>query len=58
MEHQEAVLYHMGDKALAQVAQIVCGVSSLEIFKSHLDVGLGERLQEAMLDQKTSRGPH
>lgn len=61
MEHQEALLYHMDDRALARVAQRRCGVSSLEIFNSHLDVVLGERLQETVLekelDEKTSRGP-
>lgn len=61
MEHQEALLYHMDDRALARVAQRGCGVSSSEIFNSHLDVVLGERLQETVLekelDEKTSRGP-
>lgn len=51
----------MGDRALARVAQRGCGVSSSEIFNSHLDVVLGERLQETVLekelDEKTSRGP-
>ena len=60
-EHQEACLYCGGDRALAQAAQAGCGVSSLEIFKSHLDMDLGTLLWVALLgqglDQVGSRGP-
>lgn len=35
-EYQEALLYCVGDGVLAQAAQCGCGVSSLEISKSHL----------------------
>lgn len=48
-EHQEALLCHLADGALAQVSQRVCGVSSLDIFKSHLDLGQGTLLQVALL---------
>lgn len=37
---QEAVLCCTGDRALTQLAQRGCGVSSLEIFQSCLDVDL------------------
>lgn len=39
-EHQAALLSHLSDKALAQAAQRGCGVPSLEISQSHLDIGL------------------
>jgi len=43
----------VGDGALAQVAQRAgeSGVSSLEIFKSHLDVVLGSLLWVSLLEQ-------
>lgn len=37
-EHQEALLYHVDNWALAQVAHTGCGVSSLDTFKTHLDL--------------------
>jgi len=41
-EHQETLFYSEGDWALVQVAQGGCGV--LKIFKSHLDMVLGNQL--------------
>jgi len=49
-EHKETLFYCEGDRALAQVAQRGCGVSSLEIFKSHLDIVLGNQLLVALLE--------
>lgn len=43
-ECQEALIYCVDDRALAQFSQENCGVSCLEIFKSHLTVGLGKGL--------------
>jgi len=34
----------MGGKALAQAAEILCGISSLKIFKSHSNMGLSKQL--------------
>ena len=39
-EHQEGLLYCADDEALAEAAQRGYGISSLKIFKSHLEVGL------------------
>lgn len=49
----EAQLYSAGDGALAQAAQRGCNVSSLKIFKNHLDMCLGTLLWvlEQGLDQ-------
>ena len=43
-EYQEVYLYCVGDGALARVAQRGCGFSSLEIFKTQLDMMLGTTL--------------
>ena len=49
------------NRALAQAAQRGCGVSSWEISKSRLDVGLGSLLWVSLLEQGLglvgSRGP-
>jgi len=45
-----------GDEAEAQAAQRGCGVSSLEMFRSHLDTLLWVSLLEQGLDLVTSRG--
>ena len=39
-EHQATILCCAGDGTLAQIAQRICGFSSLKISKSHLDMGL------------------
>lgn len=41
----------LGDWALAKVAQRNCGASLLEVFKSHLDVRLGNLLWLTLLEQ-------
>nr|XP_047909708.1 uncharacterized protein LOC125180947 [Anser cygnoides]XP_047909709.1 uncharacterized protein LOC125180947 [Anser cygnoides]XP_047909710.1 uncharacterized protein LOC125180947 [Anser cygnoides]XP_047909711.1 uncharacterized protein LOC125180947 [Anser cygnoides] len=56
-EHQEALLCCAGARALAQVAHRGCGVSSLEISQSHLDIGLGPLLGVALLGQGGAVGP-
>ena len=43
-EHQEAFMCCAGDGTLEQATQKGCGVSFLEIFRSHLDLGLGTLL--------------
>jgi len=50
-EHQEALLCCADDGALARVAQRGCGVSSLEISRRHLNVGLGTLLWGSLLEQ-------
>ena len=47
-KHQEALLYCAGNGALAQIAQRGCGGSSLEIFKSRLDVGRDNLLEQGL----------
>ena len=37
---------------MAQAVQRGCEVSSLEVFKSHLDTGLGSLLWVSLLDQE------
>ena len=41
-DHQAALLYSSGNKALAQAAQGHCGVFSMEISNSLLDMALGD----------------
>ena len=50
--HQAALLCCVD----AQVAQRGCGVSSVEIFKSHLHVGLGTLLWLSLLEQGWATG--
>lgn len=54
-------LFRAGSGALAQVVQQGCGVSSVKIFSSCLDMGLGILLRvellEQGLDMMASRGP-
>ena len=40
----------MADRALEQVAQTGLGVSTLEIFRSHLDLGLSNLLWVSFLE--------
>ena len=42
----------MCDGALAQTTQRGCGISSLEIFRSRLDMVLGSLLWVALLEQE------
>ena len=60
-EHQAALLCWAGGGALAQAAQRGCGVSSLGISRSRLDVALGSLLWVSLLgqgwEQLASRGP-
>ena len=51
----EALLYHVGDRALAQVAQRGGRVSSFDTFKSYLDMVLGTLLWVALLEQSGIR---
>jgi len=51
-EPQAALLCWAGDGALAQAAQRGCGVSSLGISKSLLDVVLGSLLWVSLLEQE------
>ena len=46
-----ALLCCVSDGALAQVAQRGCRVSSLEIFRSHLNIMLGTVLWMSLLEQ-------
>jgi len=55
-DYQEMLRYREGDRALAQVAQRDCQVSSLEIFKNCLGTLLCVSLLEQGLGQGTSRG--
>lgn len=50
-EHLETLLCCIDDKALAQAAQRGCGVSSLEISKSCLDMSLGTLLWVSLRGQ-------
>lgn len=51
--HQHSTVYG----APAQAAQRSCGVTSLETFKDHLDVGLGTLLEQGLCTQWHSETP-
>lgn len=51
----EALLYHVGDRALAQFAQRGGRVSSFDTFKSNLDMVLATLLWVALMEQSGIR---
>lgn len=50
-EHQEDLLCCTSDQSLAQTSQRDCGVSFLDIFKSHLDMVLGNMFSVTLLTE-------
>ena len=54
-DHQAALLYSSGNKALAQAAQGHCGVFSLEISNSLLDMALGTLLWVSLMSSSWSK---